>query len=275
MPFSVATWNINSVRLRLPIVERLLCEYGPTFSACRKPNARTTCSPSPASMRLATAMSRSTARRAIMASPPSRAGRSRSSSAAASATLTTAAMSPCGSRPAAGILLHNFYVPAGGDEPDPEINPKFRHKLDFVAEMNAVRAEQASPLDPGRRSQHRPAGARCLVAQATAEDRQPHAGRDRGLRGDAQGRRLGRPDAATPAEQKLYTWWSYRAADWAARPRPPAGPHLVVAKSRARLAASRSCATRAAGTALRPCAGHRPVRSGLDQVTLRASKQST
>ena len=45
-------------------------------------------------------------------------------------------------RPAAArILLHNFYVPAGGDEPDPEINPKFRHKLGFVAEMNAVRAE--------------------------------------------------------------------------------------------------------------------------------------
>ena len=27
------------------------------------------------------------------------------------------------------ITLHNFYVPAGGDEPDPEINPKFAHKL--------------------------------------------------------------------------------------------------------------------------------------------------
>src|SRR5690606_17294350 len=39
------------------------------------------------------------------------------------------------------ILLHNFYVPAGGDEPDPAINWKFKHKLDFVAEMNAVRAE--------------------------------------------------------------------------------------------------------------------------------------
>ena len=25
-----------------------------------------------------------------------------------------------------GIELHNFYVPAGGDMPDPEVNPKFR-----------------------------------------------------------------------------------------------------------------------------------------------------
>ncbi|TIW31156.1 MAG: exodeoxyribonuclease III, partial [Mesorhizobium sp.] len=29
MPFSIATWNINSVRLRMPIVERLLLEYAP------------------------------------------------------------------------------------------------------------------------------------------------------------------------------------------------------------------------------------------------------
>ena len=35
------------------------------------------------------------------------------------------------------ITLHNFYVPAGGDEPDPEVNPKFQHKLDFLDEMRA------------------------------------------------------------------------------------------------------------------------------------------
>ena len=29
MPFSIATWNINSVRLRMPLVERLLNEYAP------------------------------------------------------------------------------------------------------------------------------------------------------------------------------------------------------------------------------------------------------
>src|SRR3954471_13188735 len=33
------------------------------------------------------------------------------------------------------VTLHNFYVPAGGDEPDPEINPKFAHKLSFLDEM--------------------------------------------------------------------------------------------------------------------------------------------
>ncbi len=34
-----------------------------------------------------------------------------------------------------GVEIHNFYVPAGGDIPDREENKKFAHKLDFLAEM--------------------------------------------------------------------------------------------------------------------------------------------
>ena len=34
-----------------------------------------------------------------------------------------------------GVELHNFYVPAGGDIPDREVNPKFGQKLDFVERM--------------------------------------------------------------------------------------------------------------------------------------------
>jgi exodeoxyribonuclease-3 len=33
------------------------------------------------------------------------------------------------------LTIHNFYVPAGGDEPDPNINVKFKHKLQFLDEM--------------------------------------------------------------------------------------------------------------------------------------------
>src|SRR3569623_402087 len=49
----------------------------------------------------------------------------------------------------APITIHNYYVPAGGDEPDPEINPKFAHKLAFLDELREcphVRPE------PGQRS---------------------------------------------------------------------------------------------------------------------------
>ena len=34
-----------------------------------------------------------------------------------------------------GVELHNFYVPSGGDLPDPEQNEKFDHKLRFLKEM--------------------------------------------------------------------------------------------------------------------------------------------
>ena len=34
-----------------------------------------------------------------------------------------------------GMIVENVYVPAGGDEPDREINPKFGQKLDFLERM--------------------------------------------------------------------------------------------------------------------------------------------
>jgi len=35
------------------------------------------------------------------------------------------------------LVLHNLYVPAGGDIPDPALNPKFEHKLRFLDEMKS------------------------------------------------------------------------------------------------------------------------------------------
>jgi len=36
---------------------------------------------------------------------------------------------------ASGIDIHNFYIPAGGDVPDPATNDKFAHKLEFLKEL--------------------------------------------------------------------------------------------------------------------------------------------
>src|SRR5258708_16182864 len=38
------------------------------------------------------------------------------------------------------LTVHNFYVPAGGNEPDPANNEKFAHKLAFLDEMRAAPA---------------------------------------------------------------------------------------------------------------------------------------
>jgi len=34
-----------------------------------------------------------------------------------------------------GVVIHNFYVPAGGDAPDREVNEKFGQKLDYLTDM--------------------------------------------------------------------------------------------------------------------------------------------
>ena len=52
--------------------------------------------------------------------------------------------------PAAGIAVHNFYVPAGGDIPDPAVNEKFAHKLAFLAELRRW-GDAAGPAAPAKR----------------------------------------------------------------------------------------------------------------------------
>ena len=42
----------------------------------------------------------------------------------------------------AGIEIQNFYIPAGGDIPDPAVNPKFAHKLDFFARLSGLMAQR-------------------------------------------------------------------------------------------------------------------------------------
>ena len=44
-----------------------------------------------------------------------------------------------------GIRLENVYVPAGGDIPDRELNPKFGQKLDFIERMTRWSEKLAEP----------------------------------------------------------------------------------------------------------------------------------
>ena len=129
------------------------------------------------------------------------------------------------------ITVHNFYIPAGGDEPDPEINPKFHHKLSFLDEMHGCMAAIAiARLDPGRRSQRRAARDRRLVAQAASARREPHAGRrpKRFERARTAGGWVDLMRHFVPPEEKLYTWWSYRSPDWTKNDRGRRLDHIWV-----------------------------------------------
>jgi exodeoxyribonuclease-3 len=115
------------------------------------------------------------------------------------------------------ILVHNFYVPAGGDEPDPHVNEKFAHKLAFLGEMESwlrggetdrkailVGDLNIAPHENDVWSHKQLLG---VVSHTPVETEGLEAVRAAG----------GWVDAVrhfVPLEEKLYTWWSYRAADW-------------------------------------------------------------
>jgi len=113
------------------------------------------------------------------------------------------------------ITLHNFYVPAGGDIPDRAENVKFGHKLDFIAETRAhfkqyppsrailVGDLNIAPLENDVWSHKQLLG---IVSHTPVETTGLNAWMNEGF-----------TDALrhfVPAEEKLYTWWSYRNRDW-------------------------------------------------------------
>ncbi len=116
------------------------------------------------------------------------------------------------------ITVHNFYVPAGGDLPDPALNPKFAHKLAFLDEMR-----ESAALRPGRSDRAILLGDLNVaplehdvwshkqmirvVSHTPVECEKLTRARDAGGWIDCMREH-------TPEPAKLYTWWSYRSPDW-------------------------------------------------------------
>ncbi len=133
---------------------------------------------------------------------------------------------------ASGVELHNLYVPAGGDLPDRELNDKFAHKLDFLAELTAWFAARRTGAGPAvvlgdlnvapletdvwshkqllRVVSHTP------VEVAALGQLQASAGWVDAVR------------HFVPPSERLYSWWSYRARDWAATDRGRRLDHIWV-----------------------------------------------
>jgi exodeoxyribonuclease-3 len=119
--------------------------------------------------------------------------------------------------PGDGVVLHNVYVPAGGDVPDRAFNPKFGQKLDFLARMTDWSGGSSEPAIlvgdlniaplPEDVWDHR---ALLDVVSHTPIEVDALAA----LRASHNWVDLGRHFVPAPA--RLYSWWSYRALDWAA-----------------------------------------------------------
>lgn len=130
------------------------------------------------------------------------------------------------------LTLHNFYVPAGGDEPDPAANEKFAHKLAFLDEMRRVPELRpdgkdhailvgdlnVAPLENDVWSHKQMLK---VVSHTPVECEKLTRLRDAGGWFDVM-------RAFVPEPTKLYTWWSYRATDWQASDRGRRLDHIWV-----------------------------------------------
>ncbi len=130
---------------------------------------------------------------------------------------------------AGAIELHDFYVPAGGDIPNPVANPKFAHKLDFVSEATnwfAARGARPRTVLVGDLN-IAPLGKRCLEPQATARRRQPHPDRGRTSARLAAHRLHRRGPLFRPRHRKALHLVELPQPGLARlQPRPPPRPHL-------------------------------------------------
>lgn len=134
-----------------------------------------------------------------------------------------------------GIDMHNLYIPAGGDEPDVEVNEKFAHKLDFVDEMTRWFADEYSKdqkvitvgdfnIAPYEHDVWSHKQLLKVVSHTPPET-------------ERLGKMLDSIDFVDvarefiPMEEKAYTWWSYRNRDWAKSNRGRRLDHVWVTKT--------------------------------------------
>ena len=215
MPFTIATWNINSVRLREPIVLKLLREEGPDILCLQECKSPVESIPTEG---FAAAGYRHMIARgqkgyngvAILSRLPIRDLGDRDFAGLGHARHVAGQLEN-------GVTIHNFYVPAGGDVPDRAVNEKFGQKLDYLTEMrdwfHGARPEKAilvGDLNIAPREDDVWSHKQLLkiVSHTPVEVEHLGAAQEAGAWVD-----ITRQDIP---EGPLFSWWSYRARDWSA-----------------------------------------------------------
>ena len=225
----LVTWNINSVRLRATLVHRLVDEIAPDVLCLQETKVVDELFPHD---ELAALFPHRHVR-----------GMKAYNGVAILSRLPFAATGGddwCG-RPdarhasvtfAGGVELHDFYVPSGGDDPDPDTNDKFAHKLQFLDEMTAWGTETS-----GSKAK------KILVGDLNIAPLEHDVWSHKQLRNvvshtPVEVERLQQVQASqnwidavrhfVPDTEKLYSWWSYRSSDWRASNRGRRLDHVWV-----------------------------------------------
>lgn len=214
--WKLATWNINSIRLRLGLLAQFLAEESPDIICLQETKVTDEAFPVDAVRamgypHLVYRGQKSYNGVAILSRIPLCEGE-RLQLAGIDDARHLSVMLP------GGTELHNVYIPAGGDEPDVEINPKFKHKLDVVDYLTGwFRANRTPerpvimvgdfniaplPHDVWSHTQL------LRVVSHTPIEVEKLSRLQQSLDWVDGSRHF------VDATQKLYSWWSYRNRDW-------------------------------------------------------------
>jgi exodeoxyribonuclease-3 len=228
MRLRICTWNVNSVRLRAEQAARFVAEQAPDVLCMQEIKCQNGEFPAEAF--------------AAMGLPHMRvAGQKGWHGVAIASRLPiedAPALDVCKNGHAravgavvAGVEIQNLYIPAGGDTPDREANPKFDHKLDFYERLTALmrKRDPKAPLvvtgdlnvAPGEFDVWNHKYMLKVVSHTPPETEAFAALMDS----------VGFIDivrAAYPDPQKLASWWSYRAQDFRVSNRGLRLDHLLL-----------------------------------------------
>lgn len=220
MTVRIATWNINSIRIRLPIVETMVAHLSPDVICLQEIKCEEAQFPRDALAALGYPHQVIAGQRGyhgvatVSRYPIERIGAEDIHGTGEARHL--AVTLPIGAR-RERLEIHNFYVPAGGDIPDPDRNRRFREKLAYLdglatwsGRLNGRRRRvvvgdlNVAPLEHDVWSHKQMLG---VVSHTPAEVKRFERAREASNWTDVMRRFV-------PESEKLYSWWSYRAADW-------------------------------------------------------------
>lgn len=214
MSCSVATWNINSVRLRANIIGEYCASHQPDILCLQETKTEDQHFPVETLREFGYEHLLYTGQKsyngvAILSKLPLE-------------PLPFMDMTGDGAKRHVGAMvdgrfaLHNFYIPAGGDEPDPDVNPKFKNKLDFLEALSAWTPQHKDVpavmvgdfnIAPYEHDVWSHKQLLKVVSHTPIEVEKLNALKAIG----------GWIDVARefiPEGEKCYSWWSYRNRDW-------------------------------------------------------------
>jgi exodeoxyribonuclease-3 len=260
----VATWNINSVRLRIDQVARFVSESGTDVLCLQEIKCLEDQFPRNAFAEMGLPHLKIAGQKgwhgvAIASRLPIE----------PSETFNACKLghARCVSARIAGVDVQNFYIPAGGDVPDRVLNPKFDHKMDFYERLTetARRVDRSRPLlmcgdfniAPSEYDVWNHRFMSKVVSHTPIEVEILN-------RLQAAGAFTDVVREAFPEPQRLASWWSYRAVDFRKTDRGLRLDHIWTSPGLTPAVVSRSVAIHEPVRAWEQPSDHCPITVDLD-----------